>query len=1119
MIVSRMVKSARTMLLLITVAVICSLVLGMNALPASDPGVADAPAAETDSTPSVTCIPLGLFGDITTPVLVGRLSDSSDNLTFVGTTNGLYVVAPGGKLHHFLYSPFGIKHVALIDDITGDGLREVVVALGDTQVPALRCYDGATWEKLWQFAPMARIWDKLWVERQLIITNLKVAGDGGSQRVVITSGRCVFSIDARDGTEQWRFSASSALWRMVTLADLNDDGADEVFAGSNDGHLYWLSGETGKVQWQTNLPRHKEVDYAGVTHLVSDIVVLDEESGKVAVASGDGWAQMYDLVKKKREWDTRVFEDVSPAYQMSEYLLMSPTADITGDGLPEVLLTRTPSGNQYTGYSTTGRAALCDSVGNKLWDRDSYVWPGTALETGVLEGKPVFLEKGDLGITLVDIKEGESVLHTIPTDVLNSPSVIIKHPAGNGYLAFSSAGDLAAISARGDLLWYYPRITTVRAEGGSFVGDAAEDVLFWGESGTPQSSGSVPIYDIEGRTMETTTPTYTPQEQEPEVRLLQMMDGATRTIAWSNEVPYGKFKSLGGLMGIQVVPDLVGSDGIQDIIGYSEDTVLIFSGKDGARSSFPVGQPIESLEVIRYGSSGNSIAVSIADGLMIFDTTGTPLWTTTSAGWVGDESGSFIMLDDINSDNISDLAVTSAAEIVVLKSVAATDNYELHLTFKAEAGYTILHTEIVPDGNKDGVRDLAYFQNAQASQQGGQTPCPLLSQTSPADGKELFKVNSPVGVMAYDLACGDFNGDGYTDSLFSSYQGNTCQEAASSQGVHADGRVYLWILSGRDGAVLRMHPVDEILYGGTIGVQLPATNVGDVDGDGADDLVYRYTSGGKYEYYPEGYSFTPSKDRQLSLQAYSPAQDSVLKSVPATPKLKTGYSTAYPGEENPIPLPVDVDADGHLEVVSVVTEPEIPSYDPDAYRDYYGSSSTQYIAVADMDSGRRLAGFTGFDTTTMSLFESHRPGILGVAALGGACFLCLDADLQVTSPADGARTGPTVGVKWEGPTDGDFSQVFVDGVRNDLTNGFESELFLARGNHTIFVRSVDDCGRISYGPSDLSALVAIKVTPSPWKPAWLVLSLFALLAIILILFYARLHRTWRARRRQRSEVR
>jgi len=63
------------------------------------------------------------------------------------------------------------------------------------------------------------------------------------------------------------------------------------------------------------------------------------------------------------------------------------------------------------------------------------------------------------------------------------------------------------------------------------------------------------------------------------------------------------------------------------------------------------------------------------------------------------------------------------------------------------------------------------------------------------------------------------------------------------------------------------------------------------------------------------------------------------------------------------------------------------------------------------------------------------------------------------------------------------------------------------------VRSVDDCGRISYGPSDLSAPVTIKVTPSPWKPVLLVVSLFALIAIILLLFYARLHRTWRARRR------
>ena len=33
--------------------------------------------------------------------------------------------------------------------------------------------------------------------------------------------------------------------------------------------------------------------------------------------------------------------------------------------------------------------------------------------------------------------------------------------------------------------------------------------------------------------------------------------------------------------GIEVTADLVGNDGVQDIIGYREDTVFIFSGKDG----------------------------------------------------------------------------------------------------------------------------------------------------------------------------------------------------------------------------------------------------------------------------------------------------------------------------------------------------------------------------------------------------------------------------------------------------------------------------------------------------------------------------------------------------------
>ena len=1096
MIVRGMARYSRILLALLVVLAISGLVMGLKATPVSESRTPDVSDASADSDPSVTCIPFGLYGDITAPPVVGSLSDGSDNLTFVGTANGLYVVAPGGKLHHFLYSPFGIKHMALIDDITGDGLREVVVALDDTQVPALRCYDGVTWEEVWRFAPVARIWDKLWVECQRSITNLEVLEDGDSQELLITSGRCVLSVDAKVGMELWRFTASSSLWRMVTLADLNGDDADEVLVGSDGGHLVWLSATTGKERWQTRLPRHDEVNYNEITHLVSDIVVLDDESGKVVVASGDGSVQMYDLRAKRREWDTLVFVREDPHNPVtSNYLLMSPTADITGDGLAEVLLSKISYDSQYSyrysGAMTNGARALCDSTGNVVWQRGTSregasVWPGMAFETDVFEGHPVYLDRAEdqATIQMVDLKDGESVLHTISLDALNGAGVIVKQPGGDGYLAFSSNGDLAAISATGALLWHHPRVSNVKAVKGSFVGDGTEDVLLCGESGGESYL-------------------------EPGVRLLRMMDGATRTTAWSYEMPYGETKSGGGLKGVQVIADTVGSDNIQDITGYRGDSVLIFSSKNGAVASFSAGQSIVSLNVIRNGSSGHAFAVGFASGLGIFDSAGTSLWTTTTADWIGEESGSFMALDDVNSDNVSDLAVISNSRIVMLRSHGHASNYELLQTILPETGLSIRLPEVVADSDKDGIRELAFFQEGaqeQSHEQGYVPPHNLLCVQSPEDGRCLFKVELQT-TLAYDLACGDFNGDGYPDSvlLLDWYE----TDAKGNLG----GNRWLRVLSGKDGGLVWQRVCET--YGSSYSFgsgsssignsEVPAMNVGDMNGDGSDDLA---CSVAQLE--------LSGSVRQQRLQVFDVAHEATLKDIAVSPRLHVrSFGDYFDIGADEAMLQADLDADGRLEVIMMVAEPSMPSYDPDAYTAHYdsGSGRPQYLALLDPDTDRRLSAFTGFRTATMSLFESHQPGILGVAACGGVCYLRIGTALQVISPDDGASTSPIVRVKWEGSADGTFSQVFVDGVRNDITNSFESELFLGRGNHTLLVRSVDDCGQISYYPADLSSPMAIKVAPSPWKPVWLVLSLFALLAIVMLLLYARLHRTWRAGRR------
>ena len=1100
MIVGRMAKHSHALLALLIILVVSSLVLGMNVLPASESAPPETTAAEAASSPSVTCIPLGLYGNITAPVVVDRLSEGSDNLTFVGTSNGLYVVGPDGKLRHFLYSPFGIKHIALIDDITGDGIREVVVALNDTQVPALRCYDGATWEKLWQFAPMAKIWDRLWVERQLGITGLGVIEDGDSQRAVLTSGRSVLSVDAKDGTERWRFSASRALGQMTTVADLNGDDTDEVFVGSDDGHLYLVNGKTGDAQWRTKLPK-RSVNGEVIESAADDILPLDRAAGRVAVVSRDGLARIFDLRNRTVEWAVSVSDDRINGWRIT----LVP--DITLDGLPEMLVTYASSYGQGMAYEEG--VVLFDSDGNKLWDKNLYVWHDIGAEVGSFGGRPVILEPKGQELRLIDIKDGETVVKTIPIATADGQAPMVNQLGETSFLLISSGSDLAVVSASGEMLWNYPRVTRVRAEGGSFVGDTAEDTLFECEWKSNTQYDYTPAPNKEDGVTIYAGAVNAPQIPEPEVKLLKMMDGATRAMAWSYQVPFSELMSVGGLKGIRVIPDLVGSDNVQDIIGYREDTVFIFSGKNGTPSSFPAGQPIASLDVIRNGAFGNAIAVGQADGLMIFDSTGTQLWATTSTEWVEDESGSFMVLDDVNSDNVSDLAVISSAKIALLKSAAGAAGYELHMTLKAEAGYSISYAEVVPDADKDGVRELACIQRAEVKQQGGQySPpgCPLFLEKSPVNGNDLFKVNLPASSPAYDLACGDFNGDGYADSLFSYYPGDICGSATPSQQGYVGGELNLWILSGKDGTTLRTHLIKTNPYGGAPeGNKPPAINIGDVNGDGADDLVCSVDP--RVNGYPDYY-----EDTQMGLEVYSVAQNAVLNSIPTTPLLKGGLG-GYGNGKSTTMLRADVDADGRMEVIAGVLEPSIPSYNPDTNGYPYTSQNDQYSAVVDIDSGQRLAAFMGFDPASISLFETHQPGILGVAACGGACFLRMNADLQVTSPEDGARTGPTVGVRWEGPSDGAFSQVFVDGVRNDITNGFGADLYLGRGEHAVVVRSVDDYGRISYGPSDLGAPVVIKVAPSPWKPVLLVLSLFVLLAVIVLLFYARLHRTWRARRR------
>ncbi len=1088
------------------------LVLGMTAPLASTERPPDPSGIDPDSSPSVTCIPFGLYGDITTPPLVDRLSDSSDNLTFVGTTNGLYVVGSGGKLHHFLYSPFGIRFVNLIDDITGDGIREVVVVLNDTQVPALRCYDGATWEKRWQFAPAVKVWDRRWVKLQLAISDIEILNGTGSQNVVITAGRCVFSVDARDGQMKWEYQAQHALRKIAEVADLNGDEVNELFIGSEEGDLYLLNGKNGDLRWQTRLPECEDRYGNLMRPVVNDILVTDGQADRAVVASKDGMARLFDLSSRSLEWESAVFGVQS----FNGNLRMALVPDAGESGPARVIVME---GSDLAGYATSGcSVALLDSDGTSVWKKGLPMWGHLAPLIGSFGGKPVILTSTEQQIRMIDLADGESAVKTIPVENLDKKAAIVTQLDENRYLLVSSLGDMTMVSAAGEQLWCYPRIDHITALNGGFVGDSTTDTLFcceW-DSSVRATTYSNPAEGGIGMSSRGT------QGREAlQMRSLQMMDGATRTIAWSYEIPPSELITVSGVKGIRLAPDLVGSDNVPDIIGYRGETVFIFGGVDGKPHSFEVGQTITSIDILRNGASGWAFAVGVADrsettylreyGFLTVDCAGTTLWATTYTDWIGDDAYSyslgFTVLDDINSDSVSDLAVSYPSRIVVLTSIGGTATYELSKILPADNGWKISSVEVVPDSDNDGIRELAYLQKgnipwAEPGQPQTPPPCPLLCVQSLDDGQPLFKVALQGGVQECSLACGDFDGDGYADSVFLIRINGCGTSTYQSTTEH-----YLQVISGRDGRLLWNHAcrIGSRSWSGIGSNPLPAVSVGNVGEDGTDDLA-RIVDSPEMNY--SGYSRI-----QSGLEVWGVKGDSLLHDIAASPSLLQSQ-IRYNQERDDTVLPVDIDHDGNQGVIFSVIEPKV-LYRPQSTNPFeeMKGQQRQVLAIIDPAGGRHLASFTGFIPSTVSVFDTNQTDCLGLAACGAVNFLNLSTHLQVTSPEDGAKIGPSIDLRWEGTTGGEFVQVFVDGVCNYAGNDSEVGLYLGRGEHEIVIRSVDDYGRISYGPSDLGEPLTVKVTPSPWKPVLLMLSLFVLLAVILLLFTPRLHRMWRARQR------
>jgi outer membrane protein assembly factor BamB len=1144
-----------------------------------------ASANPADLEPSVSFIQIGLVGGIETDILVAQLAEKKSVL--LGTSKGLYVISEG-DLQKYIPTSNSVSDIALLGDVTGNAQQEIVVAINDINFPNICCYDSATGDKIWYFAPRQEVFldNLLWVKQQTLTFDIEVIDDvdgDGYQDVAATSGYCLYLLNGKTGEQIWKFETPNNLWRVTPIPDMDGDKVTDFALGAQNGFVYVISGREGELLWQSKVAEEcivfddKGNKWATIDRSVWDIVpikVYGEE--KAVVSSEDGKVRLINLEDGTCDWETLPLIEYSSSLLYEYYsqkggkptslwdagffnLRISLVEDVSGDGIEEILVSASV-GQRGGGGAAVGGAGLFlinSASGEVMWGETGLDLENVArVETAHLDGKQVILvpqPKSDstAEVEVVDIEDGQAIetLEIVSTPSSDTSEYWAKEYDEDSFILVSDYEDLLCVSSQGEVLWHYPRISDVAVEKGEFVGDGTPDLFIWSRYAS-RGGG-----------------------EEFRARILYVIDGATWEKAWSYEMPYEELTNIEGIAGIRVSPDLNG-DGKQDIIGYTQPSeeggysgedyrILAFSGSDGSilldqpvvaqtyygiyeqlyQEPYPeiarqIAQPkllenweagyrdwfehqylperlnkeeqrlraegghteeeiqqllwqfeqqerqnfeqnmlpqakqefeqnqlpgqvnnfinwlegrregeridkrIYSLDVVRVPDIGEGIAfvVGCRSDIFLISPEGELLWTRTYQPWVYEDPFTheqpeemwwndnwetyYHSLGDINGDGIDDLLACGYQGIFTRMSSLEQGKLDFEtaqMIFQAKQGEGIdpRQVRLVDDVDGDGVMEVSFLRQRERQ-------LPLWTIASTKSGETLFEMEWQGGSeqQSLDLACADFNGDTSLDHIsFWKWR-----EDSDRPGVE--------VISGKDGKPIWQFPefkecsmFDAI----NLGKLIPAAPISDMNGDGIPDLAL--------------IKFLPDQPG-ARVAIYDVCHNELLKEIVIE---KFDEKSRWERRWHPgalIEETGDFNGDGTRELALVVMLGETRE------------EKEAHLLVVDVVNERVMADFQIVGSQLIEVGEHSELGVVGLT--GEVYFLNVANNLRITSPtSEGSQTSP-VRITWEGVSPGAFNRVFIDDIEVARTNENEVTLDVARGEHELTIRSLDEYGKEVY---------------------------------------------------------
>jgi len=553
---------------------------------------------------SVNLLQFGIVGDVTTRILVENLTDK-ESIIF-GTSTGVYIFSSTGKLEKYIQTSSSVNNIDVVNDINNDGKKDIIITTKDVYFPNIQLYD-TDGKKLWEFSSKTEVYDVyiLWTMHQTPVFDLSVMNDtngNGYDDIVISSGYSVILLDSKNGDEIWRFEDSDNVWDIEIVKDINNDNYDDILVGDQNGYIILLNGKTGKKIWDMPLVKSYKVINPSTNSMrgivkrnVWDILLNEKDEREVIVSGEDGYVYSIDLENKKIKWKKEIidYSDILLYQYYGDYPLPTSSMDynffnlkiefvpdVTGDGESDVIASTFPGkrlGNEYKGVK--GLYLLDISNGEIVWKNEnlelSYTQELKPMKIGnkncllLPVGKYSSQEK----IKVVDLKDG-SIYKTISINSSSGPhgQYRLEKFGKNKFLIISTYSDLILSDFLGNIEWNYPRMNDLSVEIADLVGDSSQDLFIKSRNNA----------DLEN------------PFDEGQSRILFVLDGKTREIAWSYEMPFEEFTITGGLYEVKLTPDLNG-DEKKDVVAYVQypgewewgDTIgnktriIVFSGKDG----------------------------------------------------------------------------------------------------------------------------------------------------------------------------------------------------------------------------------------------------------------------------------------------------------------------------------------------------------------------------------------------------------------------------------------------------------------------------------------------------------------------------------------------------------